>query len=325
MPSQLRHPARQPGRLRCGNAVRERHRRSGRWTISATGSPRADPDPRARAGIEGSRTHVFVCVQGTQHRHPPDRARPRCHARSRRSVVRADRDHIRVMAQLVDASTGYHVWSQTYDPGLGDIFKLQNELAIAIAQTLTPGMHAASTVAGASSPTTNVEAYRLYLQANAIVGATEANLMQAMGLYDQAIALDPNFARALSSRATTRMALLLFGLPVPGGVDAAEVDAKQALKLDPGFWGAHACACLRSHRARPMGRCRSRVPGRSGEGAERSGHPHQSRDVPCSVGHLQDSLRASERAHELAPLAPGHREPAACTHWSDAMTKPRET
>ena len=219
------------------------------------------------------------------------------------SVLRADRDHIRVVAQLIDARTGFHVWSQTYDPEPGDIFKLQDQLAIAIAQTLTPGMHTASTVAGAPLPTTNVEAYRLYLQANALAGATEGNLLQALRLYDQAIALDPGFARALSSRATTRMALVMFGLPVPGGVDAAEKDAKQALQLDPDFSGAH-LALAAVHTAH--GQWVDAETEYQVALASSPGDPAiliKRAAFLSSVGRLQDSLGVAERAAELAPLA----------------------
>jgi TolB-like protein/DNA-binding winged helix-turn-helix (wHTH) protein len=219
------------------------------------------------------------------------------------SVVRADRNRIRVMAQLVDASTGFHVWSQTYDPDSGDLFKLQGELAIAIAQTLAPGMHAASTIAGAPSPTTNVEAYRLYLQANALVGATEGNLRQALSLYDQAIALDPGFARALSSRATTRMALLMFGLPVSGGVDAAEKDAKQALELDPNLAGGHrALAAVHTARARWVDAEAEYQVALATSPADPAILVNWATFL-AAVGRVKDSLSTAEKARELAPLA----------------------
>src|SRR5690606_27017308 len=85
------------------------------------------------------------------------------------SVRSAADERVRVTVQLVDAGTGYHVWSQTYERPFGDVFALQDELAAAIVQRLSPGMQAGGTTGlDGAPPTRSVEAYRLFLQANAI-------------------------------------------------------------------------------------------------------------------------------------------------------------
>src|SRR5215470_15357987 len=83
--------------------------------------------------------------------------------------VRSAGDSIRVTAQLINAESGYHIWSQTFDRRFADVFKLQDELAGAIVQKLEPnlGSVSRSPLQLIDPPTRNVEAYRLYLQARA--------------------------------------------------------------------------------------------------------------------------------------------------------------
>src|SRR5215469_6667491 len=84
--------------------------------------------------------------------------------------VRSAGDSIRVTAQLVDAESGYHLWSQTFDRQFAEVFKLQDELAGAIVQKLEPNLGSVSKppLQQDDPPTRNVEAYRLYLQARAV-------------------------------------------------------------------------------------------------------------------------------------------------------------
>src|SRR5687767_142711 len=115
----------------------------------------------------------------------------------------------------------------------------------------------------------------MFMQANALVGATEGNLQEAMKLSDRAIQLDLRFARALSSRANTRLTFLTMSLPVPCGVDAAE--RREAGARDrPGFRRSSRGARRRSHSPCAMERSRCGIPARAGEGTERPFHPDQS-------------------------------------------------
>jgi TolB-like protein len=147
--------------------------------------------------------------------------------------VRSAGDRIRVTAQLVNAQTGYHVWSQNFDRQFTDIFKLQDELAGAIVQALRMNLNVdLPAAATATAPTQDTEAYRLYLQARAI-GGTEEAFRQSLALYDQALARDPKFARALAGRAWVRATFVSFGFPLPNALEDAERDAEQALALNP--------------------------------------------------------------------------------------------
>jgi adenylate cyclase len=155
--------------------------------------------------------------------------------------VRSAGERIRVTAQLVDAKTGYHIWSQSYDRQFADIFKLQDELAAAIVQALRGNMSATVPAPGIEPPPTqDVVAYQLYLQARSVVLGEEQGIRHAIALLDQALARDPRFARALAYRAHLRIDFALFGYQLQNVLEDAERDAAQALALNPNLAEAHA-------------------------------------------------------------------------------------
>jgi len=155
--------------------------------------------------------------------------------------VRSAGDRIRVTAQLVDASTGYHRWSRSYDRQFGDIFELEDELAAAIVEVLRGSLDSAHTSqADRSLPTRDPQAYDLFLQARSMsrLGNPE-NLRRAVAIFDEVLARDPGFAKAWASRAITLTTSWLLGTPLPQSLERAERDARQALALDPSLPMAH--------------------------------------------------------------------------------------
>jgi adenylate cyclase len=153
--------------------------------------------------------------------------------------VRSAGARLRINAQLIDAQTGYHFLSQSFDRESGDIFQLQDEIAAAIVQSLMSHMKIAlQQLAGRAPPTRDVEAYQLYLLALSIgVRGGDWTTHRAIELLGQAIALDPGFARALAVRAAMRIALIFYGHP--DAVPQAEREARQALSLDSRLGEAH--------------------------------------------------------------------------------------
>jgi TolB-like protein len=149
--------------------------------------------------------------------------------------VRAAGAEIRVTAQLVDAKSGFHVWSQSYDRQFADIFKLQDDVSAAIVQALRSQMNIPLAAPVASAPPTqNLEAYQLYQQANSVMTRmTEEGFRSAFNLYQQALARDPNFARALAAKASLRLFFIRWGYPMPDALQSAESEARRALDLDP--------------------------------------------------------------------------------------------
>jgi len=146
--------------------------------------------------------------------------------------VRKQGDKVRITAQLIRTDNDFHVWSETYDGDLSDVFALQERIARAIAEKLAVVLNGKPLVAVATS---NPEAYALYLQASGIFNRREgARVPEAIGELEQALKLDPNFARAHSRLAAIHS---LEPVYVPDAVEssqaAVEREAALASALDP--------------------------------------------------------------------------------------------
>jgi adenylate cyclase len=109
--------------------------------------------------------------------------------------VRKSGNRLRVTAQLVRADNGYHLWSETYDRKVDDIFKVQDEIAGAVVKALKVSL--LDTEGARAAPTANSEAYALYMQARALIlrGAV-TDSARAADYLQLAIKLDPKFAPA---------------------------------------------------------------------------------------------------------------------------------
>jgi TolB-like protein len=114
--------------------------------------------------------------------------------------VRKSGDYLRVTAQLVKASNGYHVWSETYERKLDDVFKMQDEIAEAVIKALKISLLSGG--APMAQPTTSREAYDLYLQARALINRDSSDdALTAYKDLQRAVTLDPNFVLAWASLA----------------------------------------------------------------------------------------------------------------------------
>jgi TolB-like protein/DNA-binding winged helix-turn-helix (wHTH) protein/Tfp pilus assembly protein PilF len=155
--------------------------------------------------------------------------------------VRKSGDHLRITAQLIRADTGVHLWSDTYDGELRDIFKVQDEIADAVVQALQITL-LGGTVGRGSGGTHNLEAYRLYVRAASAAHLLSAESLAAAQRYlDEAIKLDPSFGNALALRAQVTTDITDFGgLPTVTGFEIARRQAQEALKISPALFYAHA-------------------------------------------------------------------------------------
>ncbi len=160
--------------------------------------------------------------------------------------VRRSENRVRITAQLIDAETGYHLWSDTYDRELKDIFAVQDEISAEIVKALkvTLGGTEAepATVARVVPPTSNVEAYQLYLQARYQWKRRGVeSLRRSIELFEQALVLDPEFARAYAGLAAAYVVLPGYSQELPGEYsEQAANAARQALARDPNLAEAHA-------------------------------------------------------------------------------------
>ena len=117
--------------------------------------------------------------------------------------VRKAAGRIRITVQLIDTRTDQHLWAETYDRDLADIFAIQSELAQKIASALKAALSPAEKAAIEKEPTQDLEAYDLYLRARSLLNtfgmlaeARDKNLDEAEKLLEQALARDPNFLLA---------------------------------------------------------------------------------------------------------------------------------
>ena len=152
--------------------------------------------------------------------------------------VRKSGDTLRITTQLIRASDSSHLWSQTYDRQMTDVFKVQDEIAAAVVDELKIKLLAAAPQARA----TDSRAYALYLQARTIGRQnTAAAYERAVGLYQQALALDPAYAAAWVGLAGTYCEQVNEGLRVNDeGIRLAREATDKALALDPRFGPAYA-------------------------------------------------------------------------------------
>jgi adenylate cyclase len=113
-------------------------------------------------------------------------------------AVRKAGGRVRISAQLIDATTGTHLWADRFDGLLEDIFELQDKVAVSVAGVIEPTLEAAETRRLADRPTTDLTALDFYLRALPDLDAFDKNsLLRALDLLGQAIERDPNYGLAL--------------------------------------------------------------------------------------------------------------------------------
>jgi TolB-like protein len=122
--------------------------------------------------------------------------------------VRKGGNRVRITGQLIDALTGTHLWADRFDGLIDDVFELQDKIALSVAGVIEPALQAAEMRRSAARPTTDLTAYDLYLRALAVsFPVTKERVIAALGLLEQAIAIDPRYGPALSWAAICHMNL----------------------------------------------------------------------------------------------------------------------
>jgi adenylate cyclase len=112
--------------------------------------------------------------------------------------VRKGGNRVRITAQLIDATTGAHLWADRFDGSLEDVFDLQDKVASNVAGVIEPALQAAETARSAGRPTDDLTAYDLYLRGYATVLSSASRTPEALRLLEQAIARDPRYGPALA-------------------------------------------------------------------------------------------------------------------------------
>jgi TolB-like protein/Flp pilus assembly protein TadD len=222
--------------------------------------------------------------------------------------VRRSANTIRITAQLINAVTGFHLWSKTYDRDLGDVLKLQTEIATSVASalkvTLLGDIAAKIELGGTSNPA----AFDAYLR-----GAKEASsfrdtkdLPAAIAAYTEAIRLDPHYALSFAARShafSTAATQADTSAASREGYDKAQADARQALELAPDLAQAHLALAYVSNTTLNFTQANDEyeralilAPGNA-EALRLSG------DFAVFMGHFDAGIAAARHAVVLDPLA----------------------
>ena len=145
--------------------------------------------------------------------------------------VRKSGNHVRVTVQLVRADNGYHLWSETYDRTLDDLFKVQDEIAARVVAAMKATLPAVAT--SKAGRTTNIEAHEQYLLGKSFYSQfTTWGFRRAVGAFRKAVALDPSYAAAYAGLATAE-GDLADRVGEPKGLQRAMAAADRAIAIAP--------------------------------------------------------------------------------------------
>ena len=148
--------------------------------------------------------------------------------------VRKAGEQIRVTAQLIQASNGYHLWSERYDRELRDIFAVQEEIARAVVERMRASLGEGVEAPTVKAQTADPEAYRLYLQGRHYWNQRyKVGLERGLEYFDKALQRDPEYALAHAGVADSYTLMAFYGiLPLDTAFPRAEASAARALDLD---------------------------------------------------------------------------------------------
>jgi TolB-like protein len=242
--------------------------------------------------------------------------------------VRRSEHTIRVTAQLISATTGFHLWSKTYDRDLGDVLKLQTEIATAVAEALKVtllGDVAAKIELGGSRNPAAFDAYLRGKQADERDDVKSSK--DSLAAYTEAIRLDPNYALGFANRsmAYTSYAIeFATGMEIRESYEDALADARRALALAPDLAEGHLALAYFfestldfAHASEAYDRARRLAPGIA-KVQSLTGR------FAISVGQTEPALVALRRAVVLDPLNPSSHDALSyglyySRHYSDAV------
>jgi len=217
--------------------------------------------------------------------------------------VRREGNQLRVVAQLIGAADGYHLWSKTYDRELKSVFSLEDELARAIVQALKPRLLPAATLV--QQTTSSTEAHDLYLKGRYFWNQRSGeSFAKATALFEKAIALDPTYALAHSGLADCYSLSVDYARARAAEVlPKAKAHARKAAELDDSLAEAHTSLGMVSEldydwsgAEREYKRAIELKPGYA------TAH-HWYFLLLANIGHLAEAREEAERARQLDPTS----------------------
>jgi TolB-like protein/Tfp pilus assembly protein PilF len=182
--------------------------------------------------------------------------------------VRKAGNRLRITGQLVNVADGYHLWSEKYDRNMDDIFAIQDEISEAIVSKLKPTLLRSEKAKLGKRQTMPIETYDLYLKGRYFLNkSSDDALKKAVDYFEQALAIDPDYAQAYAGLADAHLVLPIYSFSRPqdtyrkgrrAAIRALEIDdtrmvksmydwdwkgaekeLKKAIELNPGYAAAH--------------------------------------------------------------------------------------
>lgn len=211
--------------------------------------------------------------------------------------VRKAGNRLRITAQLVDCADGYHLWAETFDRELNDVFAIQDDISRSIVRALGVALGAAPT-----GSTRNLEAYDLYLRAQSLVRLlVPTELRRAAELFRQALTLDPEFALAWTGLAYSSMMTAVYSPQMAAQVDDEWAHAvAQALVIAPDTAAAQEAHALRQAFERNW------IGGEQAAKRAATLDPMNRNflaNILASVGRINEAVAHARRNREIDPLS----------------------
>ncbi len=222
------------------------------------------------------------------------------------SVQKAN-DQVRVNVQLINALSDAHLWADTYDRKLTDIFSVESEIAKTIADTLQAKLSGSEKQMMAAAPTTDTTAYELYHKGRSLWEKRSGdNIPKAIAFYEQAIARDPNYALAYAGLASAYIILPFYtGADRLDAYSKAKEAALKALQLDSNLAEAHVALgkVLFFSEIDLAGAMREYKRAIELKPNDATAHHWFGNDILASLGRFEEAIAEGKRAVELDPLS----------------------
>jgi TolB-like protein/Tfp pilus assembly protein PilF len=221
--------------------------------------------------------------------------------------VQKAKDQVRVNVQLINALTDAHLWAETYDRKLTDIFSVETDIAKTVADTLQAKLTGSEQTAMSNKPTENSEAYELYLKGRFFWNKrTGQDLKTACDYFQQAIAVDPQYATAYAGLAESYLLIPLFSAGFPQEYfPKAKAAAQRAIELEETSAEAHTALGLLfcfseanfAESEKEFKRAIALNPNYA------TAHHWFGNALLVALGRFDEAIRENQRAVELDPLS----------------------
>jgi adenylate cyclase len=223
------------------------------------------------------------------------------------SVQKAN-DQVRVNVQLINALTDAHLWAETYDRKLIDIFSVESEIAKTVADTLQAKLTGSEKQMMAAQATTDTTAYELYHRGTSLWERRSGdNIPKAIAFYEQAIARDPNYALAYAGLANAYALLPYYTSTARRDANPKATEAaRKAIRLDPNLAEAHTALAkmLFFDEIDLAGSLREYQRAIDLKPNDATAHHWFGSDPLSGLGRFKEAIAECSRAVELDPLSP---------------------